>query len=266
MHRMNTQKASFLVVDDEELNRELLTKNLEAEGHIITSCKTGNEALNLLETEKYDVILLDLMLPDVNGITVLEKIRNNSNHDQTHVMMVSASDDRETVLKCIEMGATDYIAKPYSMLIVNSRINRCLKKSYSKSIHEETYHNNKINSARILLVDDQELNRDVLAHRLKKSGFEITCVKTGQEALDILEKESFDLMLLDIMMPDLSGIEVLKIIRESEKFKDMPVMMVTAMDDMTTINECMQAGANDYILKPLNTRLFKIRMATCLGV
>lgn len=263
---MATNKASILIVDDEELNRDLLTLKLEEEGYVISSCATGMDALELLEVKKFDIVLLDIMLPDISGITLLEKIRNNPKHDQAHVMMVSASGDRETVHKCIEMGATDYIAKPFSMQIVNSRINRCLKKSYSKEIHTDAYQNKPVKSAKILLVDDQELNRDVLAHRLKKIGYKVICVKSGNEAINALKTESFDLMLLDIMMPDISGIEVLKIIRETEDCKNMPVMMVTAKDDMKTINECMLAGANDYILKPLNTQLFKIRMATCLGV
>jgi DNA-binding response OmpR family regulator len=151
------------------------------------------------------------------------------------------------------------------MLIVNSRIQRCLKKTYSKTIADSSSRQDSNKNARILLVDDQELNRDVLAHRLKKSGYTITCVKSGSEALETLKTEIFDLMLLDIMMPDMSGVDVLKNVRSSEKQKVMPVIMVTAMDDMETINECMLAGANDYILKPLNIQLFKIRMSTCLG-
>lgn len=266
MSVMTTNKASILIVDDEELNRDLLAKKLEEEGHNISTCATGLDALELVNNKKFDIILLDIMLSDVNGITVLEKIRNNPKLDEVHVMMVSASGDRETVLKCIESGATDYIAKPFSMLIVNSRIKRCLKKTYSKTIYDDANNINSKKSVKILLVDDQELNRDVLAHRLKKSGYKIICVKSGHEALDILNSEIFDLILLDIMMPDISGIEVLKIIRQSDTLKDIPVMMITAMDDMNTINECMQAGANDYILKPMNTQLIKIRIATCLGI
>lgn len=262
---MTTKKASILIVEDEELNRDLLTKKLQDEGHSVSSCVCGLDALELLKIERFDIILLDIMLPDINGIQILEEIRNNPALDDTHVMMVSASDDRETVMKCIEAGATDYIAKPFSMHIVTSRINRCLKKVYSKILHDAISENIKVKSAKILLADDQELNRDVLAHRLKKSGYLITCVNSGHEALTAIENESFDLVLLDIMMPDLSGIEVLNRIRQSDLHKKLPVMMVTAMDDMKTINECMQAGANDYILKPLNTQLFKIRMATCLG-
>ena len=264
MTEIKIPTASILIVDDEELNRTLLTRKLEEEGHRLFSCEKGEDALELIQLQKFDIILLDIMLPDINGITVLEKIRSNPELDDTHVIMVTASGDRETVLNCIDAGATDYIAKPFSMLIVKSRIQRCLKKSYSHLFYEDNVQQEPAREIEILLVDDQELNRDVLAHRLKKNGYKITCVANGFEALELLGNTRFDLVLLDVMMPDISGIEVLKKIRSTEKYNEMPVVMVTAKDDMNTINECMQAGANDYILKPLNTQLFKIRMASCL--
>ena len=197
----------------------------------------------------------------VAGVQVLEEIKNCDNLDSTQVMMVTANGDREMVLKCIEAGAIDYLVKPYAMPIVKSRIWRSLKNAHVQS---SARYMDADTDANILLVDDQELNRDVLAHRLQKSGYNISTVANGKEAFEALDNAHFDLVLLDIMMPDISGIEVLKQIRHSGKYPDVPVIMVTALDDMDTINECMEVGADDYIMKPLNTTLLKIRMASCL--
>lgn len=248
--------ANILLVDDDELNCELLKRRLEADHHTVTALTTGNKALELIKDNKFDLVLLDIMLPDINGVDVLEKIKQDPVNDGLHVMMVTANGDREMVLKCLDEGATDYLVKPFSMQVVKARLQRILLNTTTATID---YKNTKI-----LLVDDQELNRDVLAHRLNKSGYKITSVTNGQEALTLLKNNSFDLILLDIMMPDISGIEVLKELRSMDLHKNSPVIMITALDDVNTVNECMDAGANDYLTKPLNTVLLKLRITSCL--
>ena len=148
--------------------------------------------------------------------------------------------------------------KPYSMPIVKARILRSLKNAKMQSTDKG------FENAKILLVDDQELNRDVLAHRLKKSGYLIDSCTDGHEAIAKLKNEDFDLILLDIMMPDISGIDVLKEVRKLDKHKNTPVIMITALDDDKAIDECMSQGADDYILKPFNTVLLKLRITSCL--
>jgi len=250
--------ANILIVEDDELNRELLKRRLEADNHKVCSVSTGTKALEQLEKEKFDFILLDIMLPDIDGVTLLEKIKSDLKLESTHVIMVTANSEREMVLKCIDSGAIDYFIKPYSISLVKLRIWRYLKNSTKQLSDEEFSH------SKILLVDDQELNRDVLAHRLIKSGYEITSVTNGYEAITVLQKENFDLILLDIMMPDISGIDVLKNIRSGTKHSNTPVIMITALEDVQTVDECIEAGADDYIMKPLNTTLLKLRIASCL--
>lgn len=254
---MSLVKKSILIVDDEELNRSLLERRLKDDGYEITVCETGLDALELVNNKKFDLILLDIMLPDISGIKVLEGIRKNPELNGTQVIMVTASDDREIVLQCIETGAADYLIKPFAMSIVKLRVNRSLSKQ-SNPIEQD---NSNVN---ILLIDDQELNRDVLAHRLRKDGYNIKCASNGKETYDEIGSNKFDLILLDIMLPDINGIEILKEIRKQGNNNKTPVIMVTALDNMDTVNECMDAGADDYILKPLNTTLLKIRVSSCL--
>lgn len=255
---MTLLTANILIVEDDELSRELLKRRLQADNHTISTASTGKKALNLLKKQKFNFILLDIMLPDIDGVTVLDKIKNDLKLDTTQVIMITANNDREMVLKCIDAGAIDYFIKPYSISLVKLRIWRYLKNS-NKQIAEK-----ELSGSKILLVDDQELNRDVLAHRLIKSGYQITSVSNGHEAISILENENFDLILLDIMMPDISGIDVLNIIRSGDKHNNTPIIMITALEDVKTVNECIDAGADDYIMKPLNTTLLKLRIASCL--
>lgn len=255
---MSLLSANILVVEDDELNRELLKRRLKADEHKVTTAASGAKALKLIKKEKFDFILLDISLPDIDGATLLEKIKSDLQLESTHVIMVTANDEREMVLKCIDTGAIDYFIKPYSMSLVKLRIWRYLKNA-NKQILDKEFHNSKI-----LLVDDQELNRDVLAHRLTKNGYNITSVTNGYEAIELLDKKLFDLVLLDIMMPDISGIDVLKKIRSEKKHSNTPVVMITALEDVKTVNECIDAGADDYIMKPINTTLLKLRILSCL--
>ncbi len=102
-------------------------------------------------------------------------------------------------------------------------------------------------SPKILVVDDNEDNRYTLHRRLKKDGYsEISLANGGQEALDIVYEESFDLILLDLMMPDISGLEVLQQVKSDPDLRHIPVIMVTASDDVESAAECIQSGADDF--------------------
>jgi diguanylate cyclase (GGDEF)-like protein/PAS domain S-box-containing protein len=105
---------------------------------------------------------------------------------------------------------------------------------------------------RILVVDDEELNRDLCVRRLERKGFEVRAAKSGQEALAMLEDESFAIVLLDHMMPGLSGLEVLQILRRRWLPQELPIIMVTAVADSASIAEALDLGANDYVTKPID--------------
>lgn len=118
--------------------------------------------------------------------------------------------------------------------------------------------------ARILLLEDEEIIRGVLAEYMLLSAHEVTEAKTGQEALDFLEKQPFDLAVLDIMVPGPDGMEVLKNIRETEKTRDMGVIMLTALDDIKTQVEAFNTFADDYIVKPVSPIILLKRIETIL--
>lgn len=117
---------------------------------------------------------------------------------------------------------------------------------------------------KILLVDDDEMNGSLLKKRLEKRNFNCLFVKSGQECFDILQKERVDLILLDIMMPDITGTEVLAKIRETKNGFELPIIMVTAMDDAKDVVEALHNGASDYLTKPVNVDIATARINTQL--
>ncbi len=117
---------------------------------------------------------------------------------------------------------------------------------------------------KILVVDDNEMNRDLLLRRLGRQGHEITLAGDGQEALNLLGEKPFDLVLLDIMMPGMNGYEVLEHLREKPKWRKIPVIMISALTEMDSIVRCIELGAEDYLPKPFKTVLLNARVGACL--
>ena len=122
---MATELPSILIVDDNEDNRYTLQLLLEGDGHErISTAASGNEAIALIEKEKFSLVLLDLMMPDLNGDEVLKVIKSDPDKRDIPVVMISADTDVEKVSQCIELGADDYLSKPFNPTILRARIGR----------------------------------------------------------------------------------------------------------------------------------------------
>lgn len=116
----------------------------------------------------------------------------------------------------------------------------------------------------ILVVDDNEVNRDLLSRRLQRQEHRVIVAENGRDALDKLRSQSFDLVLLDIMMPEMNGYEVLEHLKADPLLRHIPVIMISALDDMESVVRCIELGAEDYLFKPFNPTLLKARIGACL--
>ena len=114
------------------------------------------------------------------------------------------------------------------------------------------------------MVDDIETNRDVLSRQLERQGYSITTAENGREALEMLRSAPFDLVLLDIMMPEIDGYEVLQRLKADEGLRHIPVIMISALSEMDSVVRCIEMGAEDYLPKPFNPTLLKARIGVCL--
>lgn len=116
----------------------------------------------------------------------------------------------------------------------------------------------------ILVVDDNEMNRDMLARRLKRQGFTVDIAENGQVALDKVSTGQYALLLLDVMMPRVNGFEVLERMKANDATRHIPVIMISAIDDLESVVKCIQLGAEDYLFKPFNPILLKARVEAAL--
>jgi serine phosphatase RsbU (regulator of sigma subunit) len=116
----------------------------------------------------------------------------------------------------------------------------------------------------VLVVDDNEANRDVLSRRLKRQGHSVAVAEDGRQALEMMRMQSFDLVLLDIMMPEMNGYQVLEVLKSDEQLRHVPVIMISALDDIDSVVRCIELGAEDYLYKPFNPVLLKARVSASL--
>jgi adenylate cyclase len=126
-----------LVVDDDRVNRMLLTRSLEREGHRVSAAENGQAALRLLQEDPPDVVLLDVVMPELDGVSVLERMKGDSTLQHVPVIMISAVDEIGSVVRCIEMGAEDYLPKPFDPVLLRARINAGLAKKRLHDLEQE---------------------------------------------------------------------------------------------------------------------------------
>ncbi|HEU5264728.1 MAG TPA: response regulator, partial [Gaiellaceae bacterium] len=125
--------VSILIADDDGVSRKLLRRLLEQEGYAVRAAADGREALELFGEEAADVVLLDIVMPELDGISVLERLKATPGAEHVPVIMISAVDETKSVVRCIEIGADDYLPKPFNPVILRARINAGLTK---KRLHD----------------------------------------------------------------------------------------------------------------------------------
>lgn len=252
---------SLLIADHDEMNRELLIQGLEKYGYIVTVADSGKEAIELFGVQRFDVVLLEIEMLDMNGIEVLKKIKSLDNAD-TKIMMLSEVNDNDLIKQCKQGGAVDFLLKPLALSNVVKHIDSQLNSDFSLAYRQTG--NLPTKSAKILIVDDEELNRDVLERRIKKLGYTTVLAEGAAAASKALQENTIDLILLDILMPEVDGIDFLAKLKKSSQFKSIPVIMLTAQSDKESVARCIKLGAEAYLLKPFDAKLLQQRIEQSL--
>jgi class 3 adenylate cyclase/signal transduction histidine kinase len=158
--------------------------------------------------------------------------------------------------------AFDEVAHPVTMNAAPTRMAESLLKAVRPLAAEKDLA--AVRPSRILVVDDNASNRDLLARRLQRQGHTVLQAEDGAGALTLIEKEAFDLVLLDLIMPGINGYDVLTLLKRDPRFRDIPVIMISALSELTSIVRCIEAGADDYLAKPFDPTLLRARVGSSL--
>jgi len=160
-------RSSILVVDDNEMNCDLLARHLERQGHMVTVAENGRQALEIMKTHTFDLILLDIIMPEMNVYQVLQQLKSQDTWRDIPVIMISALDEMDSVIRCIEMGADDYLTKPFNSVLLRARINSSLEK---KRLHDLEKEQKRILKETFGKYVAQEVRDEVLSGRIPLDG------------------------------------------------------------------------------------------------
>ena len=254
---------TILVVDDEARSRKLLTTRLENEGYAVSTATDGKQAKSLMKIEQFDLVLLDLNMPEMNGFELLEWLQERPQHKRC-VIVLTANGDRDAVTTCLTLGADDYVLKTAATIELMRRVERACNTVRTELRHQQTIAEGHWHHSRVLLVDDDALNRKLLRRRLEHLGLEVHELDNGQAVVDALQQTAFDLVLLDHHMPRLTGLEVLERIREQQNSNQLGVVMVTAETEPAQIEQFYRSGADDYLAKPFHGAELQMRLQAVL--
>ena len=261
---MSQGQATILLVEDNEPTRNMLSRRLGQEGYVVSAAENGRVALELMQVERYDLVLLDLIMPEMDGLAMLRHLAARSSLQSTPTIVVTAVNSRDAVSECVQLGAADYVVKPIDLVTLKTRMWRCLeRRRLTQGLSTSTKSTGAV-AGRVLIVDDNSLNRELLSLRVGQIGCQCVCANDGQAALVELESAKYDLVLLDIMMPGLDGYQVLENIRNRSAMRSLPVVMLSAVTDQEAIRRCFELGADDYINKPFSAAELRVRITSCI--
>jgi len=251
-----------LVVDDNASNRQILIKMLEGWDMNPITVDCGAKAIVALREAKglgrsFPLILLDAQMPEMDGFTLAETIRRHPECGVATVMMLSSAGLRGDAARCRELGVSAYLTKPVRQSELLDAILAALGTQSATNLPPPlvTRHSLRENRPpmRILLVEDNAVNQLLALRLLQKQGHAVTVAANGKRALEALNKDIYDLMLMDIQMPEMNGWEATKAIRENEKAtgKHIPIAAMTAHAMDGDKDRCVAAGMDDYLTKPI---------------
>ncbi|MBC7695355.1 MAG: HAMP domain-containing protein [Burkholderiales bacterium] len=252
---------SLLIVDDNVQELEIVKNTIAAEDVEITTAQTAKDAINLVREKNFDCIILDLVLPDAQGLDIIKELENDNSEHTTALIVYSAKELNPAEKERLNQFANSIILKSaHSMnqlidqtALFLHRIHKDLPQKMKDTIDTYYLSDNCLTDKKVLIVDDDMRNLFALTTALERFGLKIMNAESGQEAIIKLEQnKDIDIVLMDIMMPEMDGYETMKKIRSEDKNKDMTIIALTAKAMKGDRQKCIESGASDYITKPVN--------------
>ncbi|MEN8198948.1 MAG: response regulator [Thermodesulfobacteriota bacterium] len=264
------QGKRVLVVDDNKVSRAIMRTMLESMSFLVEQAASGEEAvIDVVQAdqkgEPFEVVYMDWLMPGMNGIETSKEIKNHELSLQPKIIMVSAYGRGEIMQQSGEFSLEGFLVKPVRRSVLFDATMQAFgiveyredSPRISQEIDLEAL--KKIRGARILLVEDNEINQQVAREILEQAAFVVEVAGNGLEALEMAEKHPYDLVLMDIQMPEMGGLEATERIRKLESdFCNVPIVAMTAHAMAGDREKSLGAGMNDHITKPIDLgELFK---------
>jgi len=251
-----------LVVDDNESTRLVIIDMLSSMSLDVDQVESGKAAIAAVERADsqampYEIVFLDWHMPGMNGVETAYQLRDLPLQRLPHMMMLTSYSREEVIKDAEEAGIEDVLIKPVSASVLFDGVMRMLSgvvhvAHTAVDVPTDTFAKlSTIKGARVLLVEDNDLNQEVAMELLADAGFIVDLAEDGQVALDKLQFNDYDIVLMDMQMPVMDGVTATREIRKDERYKDLPIVAMTANAMQGDRDRCMAAGMNDHVAKPI---------------
>ncbi len=251
--RLDLRGKRVLVVDDNETARLILTEVLESLGFAVDSVVSGQEALKRDVTD-YDVILMDWKMPGMTGLEASRELRTRHGQATPAIIMVTNYGRDEVRSQAVSMGLQGFLVKPVTPSLLFDAISHALARDSSQLTRVAAIQRPclRFEGVRVLLVEDNAINQQVATELLEQLGIEVALANHGLEALERLDRESYDLVFMDLQMPEMDGYEATATLRSQERFRELIIVAMTAHAMAGDRERCLEAGMNDHLTKPID--------------
>jgi signal transduction histidine kinase/CheY-like chemotaxis protein len=252
-----------LIIDDNSQARAVLSEMLASMTFVAHEAASGQEGIEMVRRaaeagEPYEIVFVDWQMPQMDGIETGKRIRALSGAAQPHLLMVTAY-GREELLKQAEDNAFENVLiKPVSSSMLFDASIRAIGGEVEQPPEEveaqllASRELDRIRGARVLLVDDNEINQEVGVGLLENAQVAVSVARNGDEAVRMIKENEYDIVLMDMQMPVMDGVTATKAIRSSPKFRDLPIVAMTANAMVSDREKCLEAGMNDHLAKPID--------------
>ncbi len=259
----NMREMCALIVDDNPSTLMVIKRYMESFGFRTELAESGEQAMELYlgaaQGHPYNVVLLDVRLPGMDGIEVARQIKEAPNVDAPPILMISALGNEYEIKRAKQIGVDSFLLKPIKQSLLFDSIMEIFgyESTRRDSSSRQFAPSNEFSDVTILLVEDNPINRMVAIEMLQGSGAQIETADCGTEAVEKVKSTNYDVVLMDIQMPQMDGYQATRAIRHELKRAGLPIIAMTAHAMYGDREKCLAAGMNDYISKPIDrNRLF----------
>jgi len=260
-----TEQDTIMIVDDSPTQLELLNHILTENNYCVITAKDAEEALQKLNFKIPDLLIIDYYLPGIKGDELAQKIKLNINTRAIPLIMLTVDDTKASEKHGLESGVDIYLPKYTDPDILVLKIKSIINKS-NKATNLFEYTSLVIQNKRLLAIDDSPTYLEFLSESLKQEGFTVTKATNGKDALNLLKQNQYDCILVDLMMPEMDGIELCKkIINMRYQTLSFPgLLMLTIQDNKEDMARALEAGADDFVGKSNDISVIKARIKALL--
>src|SRR5579863_9560064 len=254
MRSETTMSGTVLIVDDSLTVRMDLTEVFEAAGFHAIPCETLAEAREALARAAVDLVILDVLLPDGDGVEFLKEIRECGSSQAAAVMMLSTEADVKDRIRGLQKGADEYVGKPYEVGYLIAKAREFLRTRRSSAAGAKT----------ILVIDDSATLREELTKALEPAGYIVLTAATGEEGLQVAADQRPDAVLVDGMLPGIDGATVIRRVRLDAALRGIPCLLLTASEDQRSELRALDAGADAFVRKDEDIEVILAKLVATL--